>query len=230
MTVEMTGTMGAMLPGLEVDRGATPEAVGQAVEEMFVQMLMKQMQQGLSEGAGAYSDAFSGMLTKELAASGQLGLADQITEMLGGTAPGTIKPTWNQPVGSGERVWPLRGRLTSDFGMRTHPITGKYTHHDGIDIAAPTGTPIRAAKSGVVKFSGDRGGYGNLVIVEHSDGTQTRYGHCHRLNVRPGERVRAGQEIATVGSTGRSTGPHLHFEVRVDGKPVDPGPWLRVAR
>ena len=118
------------------------------------------------------------------------------------------------------------GRVTSNFGYRSDPFTKQRKMHQGVDIAAPVGTPIQAARAGVVTFSGDRGGYGNLVIVDHGDGNQTRYGHCERLNVQPGQRVEAGEVIATVGSTGRSTGPHLHFELRQNGEAVAPSAWL----
>lgn len=118
---------------------------------------------------------------------------------------------------------PLEGRISSVFGMRVHPISGRLTHHDGLDVAAPSGTSIRAAAGGEVVESGWVGGYGNLVEILHPDGTSTRYGHCQDLKVKPGQVVAQGQVIATVGSTGRSTGPHLHFEIRDElGKPKDP--------
>lgn len=111
---------------------------------------------------------------------------------------------------------PTRGRLTSPFGMRW----GR--RHEGIDIAAPIGTPIIAADGGVVTFAGRRGAYGKLVIINHENGFQTYYAHCNGFNVKVGERVHKGQKIATVGNTGRSTGPHVHFEVRKNGVPVNP--------
>lgn len=120
-------------------------------------------------------------------------------------------------------VSPLRGRITSLYGMRTHPITGKLAHHDGVDVAAPEGTTIKAAAAGKVVFAGQAGGYGNLVEIEHGDGRTTRYGHCAKLKVRQGQQVKAGQDIATVGSTGLSTGPHLHFEIiNAQGRHEDP--------
>ena len=123
---------------------------------------------------------------------------------------------------SSEMMLPVEGRLTSDFGARTDPINGRMKEHHGVDLAAPKGTPIGASADGTVVFAGRRGGYGNTVIIEQADGRQTLYGHAERLLVNVGDQVRAGQSIATVGSTGRSTGPHLHFEVRENGKPVDP--------
>jgi len=127
---------------------------------------------------------------------------------------------------SGNLRMPVKGRLTSPYGYRTHPIYGVRKLHTGIDVAAPSGTAIRAAGDGVVVFAGRWGGYGNCVILDHGGGTATLYGHCSRLAVASGQKVSQGQTIAHVGSTGLSTGPHLHFEVRRDGHPVDPMGYL----
>jgi len=117
---------------------------------------------------------------------------------------------------------PLEGRISSGFGMRRDPINGARRQHQGVDIAAPRGTPIRAAADGVVVFSGRQRGYGRTVVIEHADGTRTRYAHAERLLVKAGDTVSGQQEIAAVGNTGRATGPHLHFEVERDGKRIDP--------
>ncbi|GAB6183175.1 M23 family metallopeptidase [Thermodesulfovibrio hydrogeniphilus] len=117
---------------------------------------------------------------------------------------------------------PVPGRLTSSFGMRLDPIDGKRRHHNGIDIAVAEGTPIKAVMSGKVIYSGYTKGYGNCVIVEHENGIQTVYAHNSKNLVKVGDRVDANTVIALSGSTGRTTGPHLHFEVRKDGKPVNP--------
>ncbi len=117
--------------------------------------------------------------------------------------------------------WPARGLLTSGFGLRRHPVFGVIRMHNGVDIAAPWGTPVRAAASGTVLFAGWFGGYGKLVILDHG-GFTTLYGHLSSIGVAVGQRVQAGQVIGRVGSTGYSTGPHLHFEIRKDGRPVDP--------
>ena len=126
-------------------------------------------------------------------------------------------------------------RLTSGYGLRSDPFTGLPEQHDGIDIAAPIGTRVYPYKSGRVVFSGWESGYGRLVCIEHDDGSVTRYGHTSESFVREGQRVTVDTPIGLVGTTGRSTGPHLHFELRVDGRPVDPTPLLqqgsyRVAR
>ena len=121
-------------------------------------------------------------------------------------------------------------RITSRYGMRTAPIDGDLRKHSGLDLAAPRGTPITAARSGVVSIAGERSGFGRVVILDHGGGLQTVYAHCDRLDVQVGETVAAGQPIATVGSTGRSTGPHLHFEVRSGGSTEDPAAWLGLSR
>jgi murein DD-endopeptidase MepM/ murein hydrolase activator NlpD len=118
---------------------------------------------------------------------------------------------------------PLRNaRLTSQFGLRHHPILGGMRVHSGVDLAAPMATPIRATADGVVTRATWTGGYGLLVAIKHKDGVTTRYGHMSRLAVAPGQRVTQNTVIGYVGSTGRSTGPHLHYEVLVKGRAVDP--------
>ncbi len=117
-------------------------------------------------------------------------------------------------------LWPVRGSISSDYGYRF--IFGETNFHRGIDIPAPTGTAINAAADGVVTFAGERGTYGNLVVLTHANGFQTYYAHCSQLLVSVGETVTQGQPVAAVGSTGRSTGPHVHFEVRYQNDPIDP--------
>ena len=117
--------------------------------------------------------------------------------------------------------WPVRGRLTSGYG----PRWGRY--HYGIDLAVPTGTPVRAAAAGVVTFSGWEGGYGYLVVIDHGQRVETRYAHNSQLLVRPGQRVRRGEIIARSGNTGNSTGPHVHFEIRYRGQAVNPLRYLK---
>lgn len=121
---------------------------------------------------------------------------------------------------------PVPGRISSAFGNRFHPVDRTVKFHAGIDIAAPRGTAVGAAGEGVVIFAGWQNGYGNLVVIRHPDGKETRYGHADRIFVRADDEVGPGQPIAAVGSTGKSTGPHLHFELRENGKPVDPRKYL----
>ncbi|MCS7186166.1 MAG: peptidoglycan DD-metalloendopeptidase family protein [Armatimonadetes bacterium] len=126
-------------------------------------------------------------------------------------------PAWTGPF-----IRPVSGPIVSGFGYRVHPIFRRVKFHYGVDISAPSGTPIRAAADGVVVFAGWRRAYGNTVIVDHGNGLATLYAHCSRVLVSEGEVVKQGQVIALVGSTGLSTGPHLHFEVRRYGEPINP--------
>jgi murein DD-endopeptidase MepM/ murein hydrolase activator NlpD len=129
-------------------------------------------------------------------------------------------------LGSGQLCWPVSGRITSPFGWRVHPILKKRKYHSGIDIAVSSGTPVKAADGGIVLVSGWQGGYGYFIAIDHGKGISTCYGHNSRLLVRAGQRVEKGQRISLSGSTGLSTGPHLHFEVRVNGNPVNPLGYL----
>ncbi len=117
---------------------------------------------------------------------------------------------------------PVAGRITSGFGMRRHPILGFARLHAGMDFGAPWGAPIYAVNDGAVSFAGYSGGHGNLVKLDHGGGVGTGYAHMSRIAVSPGERVRKGQVIGYVGSTGLSTGPHLHYELYHNGRPVNP--------
>ena len=123
--------------------------------------------------------------------------------------------------------WPVRGWVTSMYGWRTSPHSGARRLHTGLDIAAPRGTPIVAAADGHVVFAGYHSAYGNLVVIDHGYGITTKHAHTSRILVRVGDRVIRGDVIARVGNTGRSTGPHLHFELLQDGVPVNPLPFLR---
>lgn len=129
-------------------------------------------------------------------------------------------------LGNGELMHPSDGPITSGFGWRRHPILGYVRFHSGVDFGASYGSVIRAAESGRVIFAGWYSGYGNAVIINHGGGIATLYGHTSKLYVAEGQTVQVGQAIAAVGSTGLSTGPHLHFEVRKNGEPVDPMPYL----
>lgn len=122
---------------------------------------------------------------------------------------------------------PSYTRLSSPFGGRTHPISGKYKFHKGVDLSAPAGSPILAAAPGkVIRAGNTNNGYGNHVLIDHGGGVVTLYGHASKLLVSKGQMVVAGQQIAKVGSTGQSTGNHLHFEVQLNGKVVNPAPYI----
>ncbi|MFL5319130.1 MAG: M23 family metallopeptidase [Myxococcaceae bacterium] len=123
-------------------------------------------------------------------------------------------------------VWPARGWVTSDFGQRLDPYTAERVMHQGLDIAAPHGKEVQAPSDGTVVFAGLEGGYGNVLVIDHGYGIKTRYGHLSQLLVKAGEHVKRGQNVAAIGNTGRSTGPHLHYEVRVNGVPQNPRKFI----
>lgn len=124
-------------------------------------------------------------------------------------------------------IWPVFGKLESGVGGRRNPFSGRgYEYHEGQDIDADYGTPVQAAASGKIVIAGWQRGYGKVVYVDHGNGLSTRYGHLSAIDVTVGQTVSQGQTIGLVGSTGRSTGPHLHYEVRVNNQPVDPKPYL----
>jgi murein DD-endopeptidase MepM/ murein hydrolase activator NlpD len=218
--------------------------------QVLIQEMRKTVPDGLFTSSAM--DVFGGVLDEELSSriseSGQLGLAEQLlggltgerqasaahlhpSQLLGDSGPVSQARAFvsyakasSENLGKGRMRGrlPVHGKLTSRFGWRNSPIEGHRQHHDGMDIAAKTGTRIDAARSGTVKFAGQSRGYGNMVIIDHGNGLTSRYAHCNELNVSEGDKVRGGQAIATVGSTGRSTGPHLHFEVRENGQAIDP--------
>jgi murein DD-endopeptidase MepM/ murein hydrolase activator NlpD len=143
------------------------------------------------------------------------------------TAPRTV--TTSPPAvstGNGTLSWPIRGSIDSPFGWRIHPISRDRRYHTGIDIDGPFGMPIKAAKAGIVILAGVKGGYGNSVMIDHQNGWVTLYAHQQSLNVQVGQYVTTSTTIGWVGSSGNSTGPHLHFELRVNGVPVDPMRYL----
>ena len=133
---------------------------------------------------------------------------------------------YTMPSYGGNMIWPISGPITSEFGWRTHPIFGSARFHSGLDIGGDYGMPIHAAASGVVLEAGWIGGYGNTIMIDHGGGIATLYGHNESLAVSVGQQVSQGEVVAYCGSTGNSTGPHCHFEVRVNGEPVSPWDYL----
>ena len=226
-------------------RGDTAELrkAAEAFEGYFVQALLKEMRQAANVSgedglfSGMEMETFSDLFDQEIAgrvAGRGLGLADMIVKgAQRGAALTAYSPVSPEAMPSGREgfAWPLPsaspGRVSSDFGHRADPLGGDGRHHDGLDLAAPEGTPVLAVKGGTVRRAGDAGGYGKLVEIDHGDGVVSRYAHQSQLSVYVGQRVEAGEVIGAVGSTGRSTGPHLHLEVRVAGDPVDPDRFLR---
>ncbi len=142
------------------------------------------------------------------------------------TSSAFASPIKQQPVFSGY-VYPVVGpRLSSVFGDRKHPVKRMKRHHNGVDLAAPEGAGVRVISEGRVVFADDYAGYGKLVVVQHKDGKTSHYGHLSTIKARPGTYVKPGELIGLVGETGIATGPHLHFEIRQNGKPLDPEVYL----
>lgn len=152
-------------------------------------------------------------------------LAGDLPGVSAGDGPG-VSAGDGPAGGTGRLLRPVNGHLASGYGWRVHPVFGGRRLHTGADLAAPSGTPILAAESGVVTSARWRGGYGNTVTIDHGGGLATLYAHQSRMSVAAGARVRRGQVIGAVGCTGTCTGPHLHLEVRRAGQPVDPLPYL----
>lgn len=242
------------LPKVDPEKSGDPEAirdVAKQFESVFLHQVFKSMRSTIPKdgmlNSGFGGEVFTDMLDQKYAEvasnSSSFGLADTIArQLMGGEEVVGRDPTPAIPIrrlGANKayaeqkqstHAWtmPINGRVSSDFGMRRLHDEQHARLHGGIDFAAPTGTPIQAARDGEVLFAGTRGGYGNTVVIDHGGKTETLYAHASELLVKAGDKVRAGDEIAKVGSTGRSTGPHLHFEIREGGKRVDPGPLLGV--
>lgn len=137
-----------------------------------------------------------------------------------------IQARMKRAAGKLAMIWPVRGPITSPFGNRVHPLFKKWKFHSGLDIGVPMGTPIKAAESGQVIVASYLTGYGNTVVIDHGGGISTWYAHASKLKVSVGQEVKQGDVISLAGSTGYSTGPHLHFEVRQNGEPKQPLDWL----
>lgn len=157
----------------------------------------------------------------ERAAAASAAASTSVGQILVGRGGGEVAPG-----GIRLEVFPADGPISSRFGRRLHPIFHTWRMHTGVDIGAGYGAPVRAAAAGQVVVAGEISGYGNAIVVDHGNGLATLYGHLSRFGVHQGQRVGAGDTIGAVGNTGNSTGPHLHFEVRVNGTPVDPLPYL----
>lgn len=175
-------------------------------------------QQAVMDSAKAQRDAAEQMEQDLIASS------ERIRQQIQARQGGGMEP---QVIGSGILGYPCSGPITSPFGYRIHPIFGTTIYHSGIDIGVDEGTPVHAADSGVVIYSGSGlTGYGNVVIIDHGNGLSTLYAHNSALLVSEGESVSKGQVVAYSGMTGYATGPHVHFEVRVNGSPTDPMGYL----
>ncbi len=177
-------------------------------------------QQALLSGVRARVNEFEGQI------AALQGESNSVTGLLQGVQSGRPGAVVTGPRGSGRLRLPISGGLSSMFGSRVHPIFGTVRMHNGVDFRGVTGTPIAAAGDGTVVHAGPWGGYGNTVVIDHGASLATLYAHQSAIYVSPGRVVAAGHVIGAVGSTGFSTGPHLHFEVRLGGRPVNPQSYL----
>ena len=223
--LRIQGRVGASLYRAARAAGAPAKAV-----EAFIKSIASRMPISRVDGDAR----FDIIVERARAATGEVQLGQLVYAALDGDKKVQLvrwdadgKTRWYDPRGIGETregsFLPVSGRMASGFGMRRHPVLGYLRMHKGLDIAAPHGTPIRAAMDGVVALAGRNGGYGNFVKLNHSGGLATGYGHMSRIAVRPGARVARGELIGYVGSTGMSTGPHLHYELWKNGAPINPG-------
>ncbi len=219
------------LVGASLYRSARAAGVPAKTVEAYIRAIATKVQIGRDIGA---ADRFDMVVARERAATGETRLGDlQLAALDQGGKPlqlvrwaGDGGDEWWDANGENERRgfmgMPVQGRVTSGFGWRMHPLLHFVKLHKGMDIAAPSGSPIYAVLDGVVEAAGRAGGYGNFVKLQHGGGIETGYGHMLRFAVGRGERVRQGEVIGWVGSTGLSTGPHLHWEVWRNGQSINP--------
>ncbi len=194
---------------LRTDGKLEPKELATKVQAMFVEVMLKAMEDSVQAesglfGGSASSEIYRGMLREQLAT----GISAQIPSPIEGALQADPNSE-SRPV-----KLPVQGIITSERGWRQDPINGEHRYHAGTDIAAPEGTPVRAVEGGRVIESGPKGGYGNTVVIQAEDGRKMLYAHNNQNFVRVGDWVSRGEAIAEVGSTGRATGPHVHFEVK----------------
>ena len=202
---------------LETDRAAKEKLVQSAAERK------KEAEKKQSAKQAIIDKMETDRATQERIINENLAASKEVEQMIRNSRYQPASPALS---GGGALNWPLGGPITSPFGWRVHPITGASRFHSGIDIGGDYGDTIHAAGAGVVSYAGWISGYGYAVIIDHGGGISTLYGHNQALLVSEGQSVSQGQPIAECGSTGNSTGPHCHFEVRVDGEPVNPMGYL----
>jgi murein DD-endopeptidase MepM/ murein hydrolase activator NlpD len=198
---------------------SSPAEVAREFEAIFIGYTLKVMRESVSSsglledspGKDIYMEMMDQEIARAIASRRGFGLADQIRRSLEKEAPGDLADF----------------KVTSGMGWRADPLTAQSRFHQGVDLAAPEGTRVPAFVAGKVVFSGWQNGYGNTVVIENKEGLRTRYAHLSEVTVREGEDVEQSQAVGKVGSTGRSTGPHLHFEVEKGGRLFDPLQVLR---
>lgn len=205
---------------LERDRTSQEEQAEKAKLARDIQLQKQKKRQELIDRMETDKAVYDRQYDELMAAS------KQVEEMIKRSSYHMPAPSGGSGGGSGAMSWPIAGPITSEFGWRTHPIFGTSRFHSGLDIGGDYGEPICAAQSGVVSYAGWISGYGNTVMIDHGGDIVTLYGHNQSLAVGEGQSVSQGQVIAYCGSTGNSTGPHCHFEVRQGGEPVSPWGFL----
>ncbi len=213
-------------------------------EAMFLSKMIETMRKTVQESdlfgdpespsRGIYRSMLDSEYSKLMAETQNFGLAEMIMDQFGlspddgrvsPVSPSGLLPQLTPGEADPDRptfTAPLVGRISSPFGMREDPFNDQLRMHNGIDLAVPVGTRVHAMADGEVVFAGKKSGYGNVVIIDHGKDMRSVYGHLSEINVEVGDSVRRGRSIAHSGNTGRSTGPHLHFEIRLGGKPVNP--------
>ncbi len=229
------------LPGSleQIGSKQDPEAikkVAKDMESLFAYEMIKAMRATTEESSksGLGNDTYTSMFDMELSklfAERGLGMQEMLSKGVSAASGAAKSGQTGDLTDELRTILPQDPniRVSSDFGFRQDPITGDRKFHHGIDIPAPAGTGIHPVKKGTVQFSGEQAGYGNVVIIDHGDGFVSKYAHNEANLVRTGDPVSPATVIATVGSTGRSTGPHVHFEVAYQGEKVDPRTLLAQA-
>lgn len=216
----------------ESDKNRAIKEVSKELESLFLYELLKAMRRTVGSQDSFQKETYTSLFDLELSrllAERGTGLQGVIQRQLLNHSSSSIPTPSNLiPQNIQNSILPSEGLISSKFGKRLHPLRGIWSFHRGIDIAAPEGSPVRAIMDGTVIFSGYMEGYGNLVVIDHGGGLTTRYGHTRKNLVKEGDSVKVGDVIAEVGTTGLSTGPHLHLEVLEAGKPIDPERFLKI--
>jgi len=214
----------------DLQRSESTREAAEKFESYLYTFLAKNLRSSIPDGPFSsgpmqtFADLFDQAIGEKVAKGHAFGLADQLERAmeLHGMPP-SMAPTRAPLHDDGHRPnLGVAGVLTSGFGPRKDPINGEARFHKGVDIGAPIGTPIHAVRGGTVVFAGPDGGHGNMIVVDHGNGIKTRYAHCSAIGVAVGQEVAPNEVIGAVGSTGHSTGPHLHFEVWENGEAQDP--------
>ena len=208
---EVAGDL-ARLELLEGDLGAAHGAIASQREELAASLVLQaHLLETLDEEIARFESELDGLESEQGRIKRRIA-AEQASRLASVSSSGFVRP--------------VPGAVTSAFGPRYHPVLGYSRNHTGVDMAAGHGQPIKAARSGTVILAATWGGYGRTIVIDHGGGVSTLYAHQASLNVSYGDTVEAGEVIGKVGTSGLSTGPHLHFEVRLGGDPVDPAPYL----